>query len=72
MTVPPALAALVPLKAAVSLTAVPAGTLTVVPDWPPPEREVLRLVDAATAVTVSTSLPQVLTEGALFEFVSPE
>ena len=55
MTVPPALAALVPLKAAVSLTAVPAGTLTVVPDWPPPEREVLRLVALWPLVTISCS-----------------
>ena len=47
MTVPPALAALVPLKVAVSVTAVPAGTLMERPVEPPPERVVLRLVDAA-------------------------
>ena len=47
MTVPPALAALVPLKVAWSVTAVFTGTLRVAPVEPPPESVVLRLVDAA-------------------------
>ena len=47
MTVPPALATLVPLKAALSVTAVSTGTLRGAPAEPPPERVVLRPVDAA-------------------------
>ncbi len=70
-----AVAALVPLSVAVSVTAVPVGTLMLVPLCPPPDSEVDNVVGCVVvvaAVTVSTSppLPQVLVEDWLLE--SPE
>jgi hypothetical protein len=70
-----AVAALVPLSVAVSVTAVPAGTLMLAPLCPPPDSEVDTVVGCAVvvdAVTVSTSppVPQVLDEDWLAE--SPE
>ena len=74
MTVPVAVEALVPLSVAVSVTAVPVGTLMLVPLCPPPDSEVDNDVGGAVVaeVTVSTSPagPQVLDEVWLFE--SPE
>ena len=72
---PVAAAALVPLSVAVSVTAVPVGTLMLVPLCPPPESEVDNDVAAGgvtAAVTVSTSPapPQVLDDAWFFE--SPE
>jgi len=70
-----AAAALVPLSVAVSVTAVPVGTLMLAPLCPPPDKEVDTVVGCAVVVdvvTVSTSppLPQVLDEVSLPE--SPE
>jgi hypothetical protein len=70
-----AVAALAPLSVAVSVTAVPVGTLMLVPLCPPPDSEVDNDVDCGVvveAVTVSTSpaVPQVLDEDWLLE--SPE
>ena len=72
MTVPVAVEALVPLSVAASVTAVPVGTLMLVPLCPPPDSEVDTDVDAGPVVaevTVSTSPagPQVLDEAWLFE-----
>jgi len=55
VTVPVAVAALVPDRVAESVTAVFVGTEMVVPDWPPPDREVARLVGGVIDVVVSGS-----------------
>ena len=70
MTVPVAVEALAPLRLAVSVTAVPVGTLMEMPDWPPPERDVVTLVGWVVTVSTSPLLPQVLADPAFAE--SPE
>jgi len=72
VTVPVAVAALVPDRVAESVTAVFVGTEMVVPDWPPPESEVETVVGSGrtVCVTVSTSEPHGLVEPPLL--VSPE
>ena len=64
--------ALVPLSVAVSVTAVPVGTLMLVPLWPPPDSEVVTEVGWGDGLTVSISpaSPHVLCDPALV--VSPE
>src|ERR1039458_1261382 len=67
VTVPVAVAAFVPERVAVSVTAVLGATAMFRPVWPPPEREV-ESVDEVSATSVSD--PHGLTDGALRE--SPE
>ena len=57
MTVPVAVEALVPLSVAVSVTAVPVGTLMLVPLCPPPESEVDKDVDAGGVDVGAVPLP---------------
>jgi len=56
VTVPPAVLAFVPDRPAESVTGVPGGTVMVAPLAEPPESDVLSVVGAGPAVTVSTSL----------------
>ena len=70
VTVPEALAAVVPDRVAVSVTPVLVGTEIESPVRPPPASEVATVTEAVSEVTVSTSAPQVLVEAALVE--SPE
>jgi hypothetical protein len=66
VTVPVAVAALVPANVAWSVTAVPAGTEIDVPDGPPPDREVESDVEAAElTVTVSAATLQAVVIAAL-------
>ena len=62
---------MVPLSVAVSVTAVPVGTLMLVPLWPPPDSEVVTEVGwgaAAVTFTVSAGMPlQAVVTGGLLE-----
>ena len=71
MTVPVAVAALVPVRVDASVTAVLGGTEMEVPDFPPPDRDVESMV-VVLDITVSTSpdAPHVLVDGRFF--TSPE
>ena len=55
VTVPVATSKFGPNNVAVSVTAVPAGTLIAVPTWPPPDNLVLSDVCCCAGVTVSSA-----------------